>query len=170
MTSPGQPSAAAEWLQAVPWQQMATLEFPWSINHKTVLGHFDSYINAVERDVRARVGSVYVMERRSTSGAPVQPHIHALLASPKHLDATDLADMWLDHVGHASNPAYRDLARFDSFDKGGNELLYVCKSLDYPDACWDTRNLNYFLPDGNRSTPTDHQSLRSMRRFQASMK
>jgi hypothetical protein len=168
---PSKSSAISTWIHDVPWQLMATLELPYNLRPSpdTVLTHVNSYLDDVERRVRAQIGSIHVIERRSPYGDPVQAHCHALFASTAPLDPADLESMWHDHLHKANMPGYRTLAEIVQFDKSDNGLLYVCKSLDASDACWKPRHLDYFLPNSELHSRTDHRSLRYVRRVEARM-
>ncbi len=51
-TTPSAQAAVAEWLQPVPWQLFATLEFPWNAVPETATMKFDQMIDTMERTLR----------------------------------------------------------------------------------------------------------------------
>jgi hypothetical protein len=165
-TTPSAQAAVAEWLQPVPWQLFATLEFPWNVKPETATSKFDQMIDAIERTLRTRVCCVEASETRSKSGATVPLHIHASFASAKPIPRQLVAGIWAEGVGRA-NSVGGDLARVEPFNPAMGGISYIVKLINDPDCEWGFRNVHLFNRNIQIEPKMDHASLRSARRWQA---
>lgn len=165
-TTPSAQTAVAEWLQPVPWQLFATLEFPWNAKPETATSKFDQMINTMERTLRTRVCCVNASETRSKTGAMVPLHIHASFASAKPIPRQLVAGAWAEGVGR-TNSVGGDLARVEPFNPAMGGISYIVKLINDPDCEWGFRNVHLFNGNIQIEPKTDHASLRSARRWQA---
>jgi hypothetical protein len=157
--------SVAAWLQPVPWQLVATLEFPWNARPETADRQFTELIDSVERGMRTRICYARALESRAKSGERVPLHIHAALASAKHISPRLVSETWNRKVGR-TNASNGDLALVEPFDPSQGGIAYVLKQIDDPDCEWGVRNIHLFNPDAKLDSKLDHASLRSARRWQ----
>lgn len=163
---PSAQAAVAEWLQPVPWQLFATLEFPWNALPETATMKFDQMIDTMERTLRTRVCCVNASETHSKSGAQVPLHIHASFTAAKLISRQLVAGIWAEGVGR-TNSVGGDLARVEPFNPAMGGIGYIVKLINDPDCEWGFRNLHLFNSNIQIEPKTDHASLRSARRWQA---
>ena len=165
-TTPSAQAAVADWLQPVPWQLFATLEFPWNVKPETATSKFDQMIDTMERTLRTTVCCVNASEVRSKTGATVPLHIHASFASARQIPRQLVAGIWTEGVGR-TNSASGDLARVEAFNPAMGGISYIVKLINDPDCEWGFRNVHLFNRNIQIAPKTDHASLRSARRWQA---
>lgn len=163
---PSAQAAVADWLQPVPWQLFATLEFPWNAKPETANLKFDRMIDTVERSLRTRVCCVNASETRSKSGAMVPLHIHAAFTAARPISRQLVAGVWGEGVGR-TNSVGGDLARVEAFNPAMGGIGYIVKLINDPDCEWGFRNVHLFNRNIQIAPKTDHASLRSARRWRA---
>ena len=158
----GPQAVTVEWLEPVPWQLFATLEFPYRASQETARHKFDAMASLIERSTRTRLCYVYAAEQRDRSGVVSVPlHIHAAFASLKTLTPQLVRGMWIGGVGRRDSVA-SDLAVVKPFDPSKDGLAYIVKQIDYPDT-----QLGYKDIDRFRGEPlSDRVQAREARRWQ----
>ena len=160
------PVATAQWLQSVPWQLFATLEFPYlRTRYETARLKFADMVNTVERCLRTRLGYLYAMETRSKSGAVVPLHFHAAFTAIRPIPDWLVAGVWNQAVGR-SNSVGGDLALVEPYDPSMGGIEYIVKQVGDPNCEWDCRNVHLFSDTIQLEPKSDHASLRSARRWQ----
>ncbi|MGA2753233.1 MAG: hypothetical protein ABSE53_05650 [Terracidiphilus sp.] len=157
--------SVAAWLQPVPWQLVATLEFPWNARPETADRKFTELIDSVERGMRTRICYARALESRAKSGERVPLHIHAALASAKPIPHQLVSGIWNSQVGR-TNSSNSDLAFIEPYNPSQCGIQYLLKQIDDPDCEWDFRNVHLFNPNVKLDSKLDHASLRSARRWQ----
>ena len=160
------PTATAQWLEDVPWQLFATLEFPSAhTRHETARRKFADMVNLCERCLGTRLCYVCAMESRSASGAIVPVHFHAAFTAIRRIPYQLVAGVWNEGIGRA-NSVGGDLARVEAYDLAMGGIEYIMKLITEPDCEWDLRNVHLFTPNVDLDSKLDHASLRSARRWQ----
>lgn len=160
------PAAVAEWLQLVPWQLFATLEFPWRARPETAGIKFAKLVDTLERSLRTRLCYVNAAETRSKAGASVPLHYHAAFAALRPIPSELVSKTWLAGV-RRSHSKSSDLALVSPFDSALGGIRYITKQATDPGCEWDCKNVHLFV-DGSHAAPkSDHASLRSDRRWRA---
>lgn len=161
------PREVAAWLEDVPWQLFATLEFPTRATRpETANLKFAEMVNTVERTLRTRVCYLNASETRSRSGAPVPLHFHAAFAAARPIPPQLVAGIWNDGVGR-TNSVGGDLTRVQPYVPAMGGLAYVVKQIADQGCDWDCRNVHLFSNRIHIEPKTDHDSLRAARRWQA---
>ena len=153
-----------EWLEVIPWQVIATLEFPWTSGTWSADRRFSEFVNLMERGVRGRVCSLSAVESHRRDGSPVSAHIHAALAARMPITPTMVSDTW-NHALGRYDPSRSDLARVSDYNPSQGGLSYILKQVTNPDCQWDVHNLEFFNPTMDFSDKRDHAALRSARRW-----
>ena len=160
------PLATVQWLQSVPWQLFATLEFPYlRTRYEPARLKFAEMVNTVERSLRTRLGYLYAMETRSKSGAVVPLHFHAAFTAIRPIPDWLVAGVWNQAVGR-SNSVGGDLALVEPYDPSMGGIEYIVKQVGDPNCEWDCRNVHLFSNSIQLEPKSDHASLRSARRWQ----
>lgn len=160
------PTATALWLEDVPWQLIATLEFPSArTRHETARRKFADMVNLCERSLRTRLCYLYASETRSKSGAIVPLHYHAAFTAIRPIPYQLVAGTWNQGVGR-TNSVGGDLARVQAYDPAMGGIEYIMKLITEPDCEWGFRNIHLFDASIQAEPKTDHASLRSARRWQ----
>ena len=160
------PRAVAAWLEDVPWQLFATLEFPTRTTRpETASVKFAEMIGTMERILRTRVCYLNASETRSKSGAIVPLHYHAAFAAARPIPHQLVAGIWNEGVGR-TNSVGGDLARVQPYDPAMGGLGYIVKQIADQNCEWDCRNVGLFTNTIQLEAKKDHASLRSARRWQ----
>ena len=158
-------SATAEWLQPIPFQLFATLEFPWIANSEAAHKQWARLINTIERSMRSRVCHVSAFENRSKSGGMVTLHIHSALAALNPIPPQLVTDTWLSLVGRTKS-LQSDLVKIEPLNDSKSAVPYILKQIGDPDCDWDFHNVHLFNPLVQSAPQRDHVTLRSARRWQ----
>lgn len=161
-----EPTAIAQWLQSVPWQLIATFEFPSAhTGYETARRKFADMVNLCERSLRTRLCYLYAMESRSTSGAIVPVHFHAAFTAIRPIPDWLVAGVWNAGLGR-TNSLDGDLALVEPYDPAKDGIEYILKQNNDHNCEWDCRNVHLFSDTMHLEPKSDHPSLRSARRWQ----
>lgn len=160
------PMAVASWMADVPWQLFATLEFPWIIRPETAGNKFNELVDTLGRTLRTRICYLRVGESKAKSGAAVLFHYHAVFTALKMIPSQLVAGVWNALVGRA-NDADSDLALVEPYDSARCGIKYMAKHIADETCVWDWRNVHLFSNTIQFTQKDDHDSRRSLLRFQA---
>ena len=150
--------AAGQWLQDVPWQLFATLEFPSArVRFETAHSKLHEMLHTVEHSLRTRVGCVYAAETRSKSGAIVPLHFHAALTALRPIEYQLVMGAW----GEGRANSVQDLARVKPYDPSRGGIEYIMKQITDHDCQWGLKDVELF----SNSMPKPHMGARANRRW-----
>jgi len=153
----------ASWLKNAPWQVFCTYTFGWRLSDEKAEHSFRTYINWVERTIKADVSYVRGHEKRlSGCGKPAcGRHFHAVMASAARLDTTLLEVLWREVAGN-----HGDGANVRPYEPTRNGVQYVLKNMNQQHGDWSFRKLHLVLP-GIGTEAKNHQERRNLQRHQA---
>lgn len=165
--------AITKWLSPVPWQWFVTLTFSWNVKGETADLKFNKWLDAVERELKARVCFVAGKERKPDShGMEVPWHFHLLATSDVAIPHQLLVRTWQRVEGRArrSSGTQRqkdEIVLVESFkdNRGGPE--YCLKSLNDCSGDWSFRWLELFNPLIKQTSRPNHDKIRQRARFTA---
>ena len=153
----------AEFLRLFPWKLYGTFTFAHKIGDDEADWQFASFIDCLERALKANVAHVRGAEKRfSGCGKPAsRRHFHVVLTSTADLRKSLVEALWVLLTQNRE-----DGAKVEVYDGCEDAVYYILKKMNTVHGEWDHRNLQLFHPQGN-TLPLNTRQRRTFQRHQA---
>ncbi|PSH02771.1 MAG: hypothetical protein CXZ00_15715 [Acidobacteria bacterium] len=133
----------AKWLRPIPWQLFCTFEFSGEVSDHYADDRFRTFIDMLERKIKARICFLLGAEKRSRSAGAVScapRHFHTLMTSSVRLEVADVREAWWSVAGKG------ETALVEPYSKDERGIEYCMKMVNDTEGDWLFRWLEMFLP------------------------